>query len=365
MVELFESTAINTMTLSNRFVRSATWMGMATEDGSVTPRLVDAMVKLAKGGVGLIITGLTCVHRSGWDVPWQLGIYSDEHIAGLTEMVEAVHAVGGKIAVQIAHAGVQGNSQRTGTELLGPSIMEGKEGPLCREMTPKDIHEIVTAFKQAATRAKTARFDALQLHGAHGYLLSEFLSPFFNKRTDEYGGSVENRARFVLEVYQSVRDAVGDQFPVMIKLNSEDLVEGGLRVDDMLQVAGMLEAAGIEAIELSGGISRTWTGDWNKTAIRIKSKDVYYIEAAKQYKKQIGVPLMLVGGIHSFEVAEQLVQEGITDYVALSRPLIREPHLINRWRSGDTRKATCISDNACFNLGSQGIGVRCVHIDDG
>ena len=115
-------------------------------------------------------------------------------------MVEAVHAVGGKIAVQIAHAGVQGNSQLTGTELLGPSIMEGEEGPLCREMTPKDIHEIVTAFKQAATRVKTANFDALQLHGAHGYLLSEFLSPFFNKRTDEYGGSVVNLARFLLEV---------------------------------------------------------------------------------------------------------------------------------------------------------------------
>jgi 2,4-dienoyl-CoA reductase-like NADH-dependent reductase (Old Yellow Enzyme family) len=365
MAELFENTTINSMMLSNRFVRSATWEGMANEDGSVTPKLIDLMVQLAQGGVGLIITGHNYICREGHSSYWQLGIHNDELLLGHTEMTEAVHKVGGKIVAQISHGGLHVRSELTGQEPLGPSVMETEKGPIGREMSLDDINETVRTFGEGAVRAQKAGFDGIQIHAAHGYLLSEFLSPFYNKRTDQYGGSIENRARIVLEVFQNIRDAVGAQFPVMIKLNSEDFIDGGFSVDDMLQVALMLEKIGIDAIELSGGtIHALYTGNPNTSFSRTVKKEVYYREAAKRYKEKIGVPLILVGGIRSYEVAKKLVEEGITDYVSMCRPLIREPDLINRWKTGDTRKAACISDNACFKPGIEGKGVQCIHISD-
>lgn len=366
MSKLFESTTINNMPLANRFVRSATWLGMAKDDGSVSPKLIDVLVKLAQGGVGLIITGFHYVSREGQSVPWQLGIYSDEFLPGLTEMAEAVHKAGGTIVMQLVHAGLQALpavAQMNGLEILGPSVMETKEGPVGREMTQDEIRETVRAFGQAAARAQKAGFDGVQIHGAHGYLLNEFLSPFFNMRKDEYGGSIENRARIVLEVVQSVRAAVGDQFPVLIKINSEDFLEGGFSVEDMLPVAAMLQKAGVDAIELSGGTSLALhAGNPNASPMRTEKKEVWYREAAKRYKEKISLPLMLVGGIRSYEVAERLVDGGITDYISLARPLIREPDLINRWKAGDIRKADCISDNACAGAVVEGKGAHCVHL---
>ncbi|MCP4312872.1 MAG: NADH:flavin oxidoreductase, partial [Bacteroidetes bacterium] len=178
--------------------------------------------------------------------------------------------------------------------------------------------------------------DGIQIHAAHGYLLSQFLSPFFNKREDEYGGSIENRGRIVLEVVQSVREAVGDQFPVLVKINAEDFLDGGFCVDDMLDVARMLEKSSVDAIELSGGtILGMLMGTPNISFSRIGDEGIYYEAAAKRYKGEIRIPLMLVGGIRSYEVSQRLVEEGVTDYVSLCRPLIREPDLIKRWELGD------------------------------
>jgi 2,4-dienoyl-CoA reductase-like NADH-dependent reductase (Old Yellow Enzyme family) len=361
MSKLFEATTINTITLKNRFVRSATWEGMANDDGSCTPRLIDLMAELACGGVGLIITGHAYVSREGQAGPWQLGLYSDELLPGLAKMAETVHKADGTIVIQIAHAGCFAAFELTGLELLGPSDMEIERGPYCREMTHKEINRIVEAFGQAATRAKSAGFDGVQIHAAHGYLLSQFLSPFFNKRKDEYGGSVENRARIVLEIVQTIKAALGNNFAVLIKMNSEDFLDGGFSVEEVLQVAKIIQKAGIDAIELSGG--SICSGKYipiRKGRLDCEEKEVYYREAARRYKETINVPLMLVGGIRSYGVAEQLVEDGITDYVSLCRPLIREPDLINRWKSGDTRKATCQSDNLCFKPLRQGEGLYCV-----
>ncbi len=260
MSELFEETTINGMTLANRFVRSATWEGMANEDGSCTPRLTDFMAELARGGVGLIITGHTYVSRDGQAGIRQLGIYDDKLLPGLSEMTRAVHKSGGKIVMQLAHAGCHAASRLTDSEPAGPSVMEGKKGPLCREITREEIQETAKAFGEGAFRARKAGYDGVQIHGAHGYLLSQFLSPFYNKREDEYGGSIENRARIVLEVFRSVRTAVGDDFPVLIKINSEDFVEKGQTQEDMLETAAMLEKEGIDAMELSGGSQRSEPG---------------------------------------------------------------------------------------------------------
>ncbi|MFX1520968.1 MAG: NADH:flavin oxidoreductase [Promethearchaeota archaeon] len=361
MAKLFETTTINGLTISNRFIRSATWMGMANQDNTVSPKLIDVMVELVKGGIGLLITGYATVRKDGISVPWQLGNYSDDHLTGLTKMVDAVHKARGTIVNQIAHGGVHTIPALSGAQPMGPSIIDGPEGPICKEMSKNDILEIVRAFGEAAARAKKAGFDGVQFHAAHGYGLSQFLSPFYNKRTDEYGGSIENRARIIMETYQSVRNAVGEQFPVLVKLNAADFLEGGLNTDDMLQVAKMLEEAGIDAIEISGGtIKAVLERNYNTSFSRTQKEEVYYREAAKRYKEKIDVPLILVGGIRSYEVAEQLVEEGTVDYIALCRPLIREPDLINRWMTGDTKKAGCISDNRCMGPAVEGKGAYCV-----
>jgi 2,4-dienoyl-CoA reductase-like NADH-dependent reductase (Old Yellow Enzyme family) len=362
MSKLFEQTSIKTLSLANRFVRSATWEGMADTDGSCSPKLIDLMVNLAKGGVGLIIAGHAYVSREGQAGPWQIGVHSEEMLPGLSRMADAVHSAGGKIVLQLAHAGCYALPQVTQMEAVGPSPGVHGKTPGCRELSREEIRVISDAFGKAALRAKTAGFDGVQIHAAHGYLLSEFLSPFFNSRTDEYGGSIEKRGRIVLEVLRSIRAEVGDNYPLLVKLNSEDFIDGGLSVEDMLSVAAMLAEAGIDAVEMSGG---TIYASGEYSSIRTGNpaapeQEVYYREAAARFKEKIDVPLMLVGGIRSLEVAEDLIDKGSADYISLCRPLIREPGLVERWRADDRRRAACLSENACFGPLLKGEGLYCV-----
>lgn len=362
MSKLFESTTLNGMTLKNRFVRSATFEAMADENGACKPELVNLLVELAKGDVGLIITGFTYVNRIGRSRLGQTGIYKDELIPPLTELTRAVHNEGGKIIMQIMHAGCNSYSIPEGDYALGPSPKKMPQGCVCREMTKAEISETVADFVNAAIRVKKSGFDGVQLHGAHGYLLSQFLSPFYNKRTDEYGGSLENRARIVLECLRGVRSAVGGDYPVLIKINSDDYLDGGFNQEDMVRLAAMLETEGIDAIEISGGthLSPEEYLFSRKTGIVSEEKELYFAQAARLYREKINVPLMLVGGIRSYSVAERVINEGLADYVSLCRPLIREPDLIQRWQSGGTRRAACISCNECFTPVRSGKGIYCV-----
>jgi 2,4-dienoyl-CoA reductase-like NADH-dependent reductase (Old Yellow Enzyme family) len=362
MGTLFEPTHIGSLTVANRFVRSATWEGLADDDGSPTPRLIDTACQLARGGVGLIITGHAYVSSEGQAGRWQLAIYSDDFVPGLSEMTASVHALGGRIALQLAHAGSRARHSLTGFGAMGPSVSENESAPAGREMTPDDIKAVTEAFAAAAVRSQAAGFDAVQIHAAHGYLLSQFLSPCFNKRKDEYGGSIENRSRLLVEIARAVRTAVGQGFPMFIKLNSEDFLPGGLTAEEMIETALMLEKNGLDGVEMSGGTflsgrnmpSRPGTGKAD-----LCTSEAYYEATARRYKEKVLVPLMLVGGIRTLGTAERLVAEGVADYIALSRPLIREPGLIERWKSGDKSRATCISDNGCFTPGFEGQGVYC------
>ena len=360
--KLFEITKINQMELKNRFVRSATWEGMANSDGSCSEELTDLIVELAKEQVGLIISSQTYVNPTGQTGIRQLGIYDDRLIASYKKMVEKVHNEGSKIIMQINHAGAKASVKLTKSKPFGPSSIEVKECLNCREMTISEIFQIIEDFKNAAVRAKNAGFDGVQIYASHGYLLSQFLSPFFNKRTDEYGGSIKNRARLILEILCAIRSALGKKFTVIIKLNSEDFIEGGFTQSEMLQVAAMLESNGIDAIELSGSLSLKISKYFSFREGRIDSKEeeVYYRDAAKLYKREIAVPLILVGGIRSYEVAKELVEKKQADYISLCRPLIREPGLIKRWQSGNTERATCISCNKCFPQSRTGKGIYCV-----
>ena len=360
MSNLFEATEINGMQLANRFVRSATWEGMAAQDGACTPRLVEVYRHLAEGQVGLIITSHAFVRKDGQAGSFQLGIYDDRLKEGLRQMVEAVHGAKGKIVAQISHAGFFANAKLTGTAPVAASPAEqfGKSPRMI--LTEKGIHEIVVSFGQAARRVKDVGFDGIQLHAAHGYLMSQFLSPVFNKRTDSYGGAVENRARVLIETLGEVRSAVGKDYPVLIKLNSEDGLEGGITLGDSLKVGKMLQDAGIDGIEVSGGTVVSGALGASRSGIKSEEKEAYFRAASKAFKEALGIPIILVGGVRSPDLAEKLLEQGCADYFSMSRPLIREPDLVKRWASGDHSKSRCLSDNQCFEPGRAGEGVYCV-----
>jgi 2,4-dienoyl-CoA reductase-like NADH-dependent reductase (Old Yellow Enzyme family) len=360
MNKMFQRSAINGMTLSNRFIRSATWEGMAADDGACTPKLIDLMAALAEGGVGLIITSHAYVSPEGQAGPWQLGAYKDELVPGLESMTKAVHDKGGKIVMQLAHAGYFSFAKLTGRTPMAPSNVEGfAKGPR-QEMAAEDIHKVANAYGQAARRAQLAGFDGVQIHSAHGYLLNQFLSPAFNRRSDQYGGDIHNRARVLIKVLRAVRSSVGNDYPVMVKLNCQDFIENGLTLEDSLRIGPMLMENGIDAIELSGGVLIGGKLSPVRMGIKSEDKEAYFQQEAMAFKKKVDVPLILVGGNRSFQVAERLIDEGVADYISMSRPFIREPDLINRWKSGDLSRATCLSDNMCYGPARKGHGIYCV-----
>jgi 2,4-dienoyl-CoA reductase-like NADH-dependent reductase (Old Yellow Enzyme family) len=349
MSRLFESTKINGMNIKNRFVRSATHEAMAGLDGRANDQLLDCMAELARGEVGLIITGHAHVSREGQAGPRQMGIYSNAMIDSLKQVTSTVHKNDGLVAVQLAHAGKNGIG-KSDYAPLGPSEVFGKGVKKASAMTVDDIERTVKAFGDAAQRAVESDFDAVQIHAAHGYLLSQFLSPYYNKRDDAYGGTLENRAKFVVQVYEEIRQRVGKAFPVMIKINSEDFLEEGITVEEIIQVSHMLEDLGIDAIEMSGGTFESGKYIPSRAGTsKSEDREAYYRKAAETFKKEIKIPLILVGGFLSFNIAQEVVNTGLADYVALSRPLIREPQLIKRWAAGDREKASCISCNKCFS----------------
>ncbi len=357
---LFESGRIGGMTTVNRFVRSATWEGMAADNGAVTPKLVRAMTELANGGVGLIISGHAFVSPEGQAGPWQLGIHMDDLIDGLKQMTDAVHGAGGKIIAQLAHAGHFAAKALTGQPPHVVSDFEGLSKSPRHELTREDINRLVQAFSAAAGRAQNAGFDGVQIHSGHGYLLSQFLSPAYNRRSDEYGGPIENRARIHLEILAAVRKTVGRDYPVLIKINSEDCIENGLTRKDSIAACKLLADSGLDAVELSGGTLTSGKLSPSRSGIVDETREAYFQDAGRALKKEISIPVILVGGVRSMNVAENMVKTGAADFLSMSRPLIREPGLINRWKSGDRRPALCKSDNLCFGPALEGKGVYCV-----
>ncbi len=356
----FKPGRINTMALKNRFVRSATWEGMAADDGAVTPKLLEFLTTLAKGGVGLVISSHAYVQARGQAGPWQLGIHSDAMLSGLNQMTDAVHAQGAKIVAQLAHAGRFAATRLTGETPVVVSDFSGLADLECHELTADDIRSLVADFAAAATRAKAAGFDGVQLHSAHGYLLSQFLSPHFNRRRDVYGGDIANRCRIHQEILQAMRQSLGPEFPILMKINGQDYDESGLSRADAVHIAKALADAGLDAIEVSGGLHTGGKLSPSRPGIHTAEKEAYFRQDAQAIKQAAGIPVILVGGIRSLEVAEAVIQEGVADFVSMSRPLVREPDLIKRWQNGDRRKSECLSDNLCFQPARAGEGLYCL-----
>lgn len=360
MSNIFEQTSINGMSLHNRLVRSATWEGMCDNDGRPTSKLVNYYRTLAEGGVGLIISGYTFVRPEGKQLPGKMGIHTDSFADDYKKLTNAAHDAGGKICIQLVHAGGQTDSENAGRQPLAPSaVLVDQFAEVPEEITTQEIQDIVQAFGNSATRAKEYGFDAIQLHGAHGYLINQFLSPLTNKRTDSYGGSIENRCRFLMEVYRTVREAVGTNYPVLIKLNACDFLDGGLEEADALYAAKLLSEEGIDAIEVSGGTPASGDKSPARSKIKEHSQEGYHLALSQKVKKIVHCPIMTVGGFRSVEVIEQAIADG-SDYISMARPFIREPGLANRWQKGDRAQAQCISCNGCFMPGLKEGGIYCI-----
>ncbi len=356
---LFTPGTFGTLTLTNRLVRSATAERMADDKGRPRPELAQLYRNLARGGVGLIITGHMYIHPAGKCHPEMMGLDDDALVPGLAELVEAVHREGGKIAVQINHGGMQ-CSRETVVGTVAPSAVDAPFLPQpARAMTPDEIEAAIDAYAQAARRAQAAGFDAVQLHGAHGYLINQFLSPFVNRRTDAWGGDLANRMRFLRAVCAAVRAQVGPDYPLFIKLGMVDGVEGGLTLDESVQVVASLADMGLDAVEVSGGITGGVIQN-SRPAIRAAGDEAYFRAFARAARAVTSLSLMLVGGFRSRQVIDEVLDAGDADFISLCRPLITEPDFPRRLQQGQARSA-CISGNRCWPKEMvAGIACRCL-----
>jgi 2,4-dienoyl-CoA reductase-like NADH-dependent reductase (Old Yellow Enzyme family) len=360
---LFEPGKIGSLELANRIVRAGTSETMATNRGEVTDDLVRLYEGLAQGGVALAFTGhLYCAAR-GQYARRQTGIYDDSLIGGLARIATGVRRHGGRVFAQLAHAGSQ--SRVPGVAPLapspGPNALTGRD---VGEADETEIADAVQRFGAAARRAVEAGFDGVHIHGANGYLISEFSSPLTNRREDGWGGSAEKRDRFALEVARSVRAAVPPGMPVTMKLGLVDAMPGGLAIEESTARAARLADAGIDALEVSVNVMARATDSARQyvavgprravadllihRAFGSPAAEAYFIPWARALRPTVGLPLIVAGGMRSVETMEAILRERAADFVAMARPLIREPDLVAQLARGRTGTVDCTSCNICL-----------------
>lgn len=359
--KVFSGGRIGPLAVKNRLVRSATYEGGMTEDGGVTAEILNLYRNLAEGGVGTIITGHMAVRREGKANDRQICIYDDCHIAQIAQIAEVVHAAGAdcKILAQLSYAGRQVLHDNTVAECVGPSdVLSPLLRKRARELTVDEIRRIVDCYVDAIARVKEAGYDGVELHAAHGWLLSAFLSPYTNRRHDRYGGSIETRVAILKEIITKARVSV-DRFPILVKMNCTDHVAGGIDVKTFPEVAKQVSALGFDAIEVSGGMwdclsrSEEELGFFPlpipeaRTRINSLDKQSYFVRYVETLA--LDIPVIVVGGHRNIETMEEIMSSGKVDFLALSRPLINEPGLPSRWLDGrGSEKADCVSCNSCL-----------------
>jgi 2,4-dienoyl-CoA reductase-like NADH-dependent reductase (Old Yellow Enzyme family) len=401
---VFTPAGIGPLQVKNRLVRSATYENAATAGGEVSDFLIELYGNLAKGGVGLIITSLATVYPKALFYHLAIRADNDSFIPSLKKIPRKVREVNPdcKVILQLMHPGRQiinpKDAAKLGPmlppalityiknhpEILKPTGAVHEIEPTApsavydrtydwtpRALTTGEIGEIIEAFAEGARRAQESGFDGVQLHAAHGYLLSSFLSPRTNQREDQYGGSTENRTRIIKEIFQQARKKVGDRFPILIKMNTTDFLPAGIDLAEAVRVGEVLSDTGFAAIETSGGMTESLTQTkeelgWlplllPESRINIKTRDQegYFLTAAKAIKEKTNATVISVGGFRSFSKIEEALASKAADFVSLCRPLVRQPDLPNLWRSGEgPDKAECISCNGCISVGSSRLGCR-------
>ncbi len=346
MSEINTSWEIGPLKIKNRLVRSATAEGCARPDGSVTAPLIEEYRCLAAGGVGLIISGFMYVSLEGRTMVCQTGAHEDRLIDGLSNIADAVHKEGGKIFAQLAHGGRQCRKEAVSRTLAPSPVYEPATDQMPEEMDESKISETIEKFVMAAKRAAAAGFDGVQIHGAHGYLISSFNSPHTNRRKDEWGGKTGGRARFVCAVIKGIKDKLGQDFPVSVKHNASDILENGLYPDESAIISKMIEKAGADMIEFSAGMMESGKTAIIKRKINSPEKEAYFREYADIAGKGLRIPKVLTGGIRSVSVIEGLLESG---YLAagMARPFIHDPGVASGFVSGEKDRSSCKSCLLC------------------
>lgn len=334
--KLFTPGRIGTMQVRNRIVLAGMDTGYGDEEGRSTPQLIAFHEECAKGGVGLIIVGNGNVSPEGKRLKRTIRIYDDSFIPGLRQLTDSVKKHGAKVAIQLAHGGRECSRAVTGLQPVAPSGIPSAytsiaEAELPRTLNIDDIERLVEAFAQAALRAKRAGFDAVEIHGAHGYLIDQFLSPASNFRTDQYGGDIEARALFYQQIIRRCKQTVGADFPIIARLNWSDCAPGGLELEDSLQAAALLEAAGADAINITSGIhaSRPY-----RIIPGMMVPEGVNVEAAAEFTKQLKIPVMAVGRIIEPKMARDIVDSGKADFVCMGRALLADHNWANLAQAG-------------------------------
>lgn len=386
---LFTPQKIGPMEIKNRFVHSATYECMADENGKVTDELSRRYRRIAKGGAGLIIPGYLFITENGRSMPHQTGIHADDMIDGLKALVSEIHANGSLVAFQLAHAGRQTSKEYIRQNPIAPS-----KGPRDttymvkpKEMTEDEIQAVIRSFGAAASRAEAAGADAVQIHAAHGYLVNQFLSPFFNRRTDSWGGTDENRFRFLKAVVLEIKNKMAESMPLLIKLNTEDYTpQTGITPELAKRYSRWLADLPVDGLEVSCGtlsfsMFNMVRGDvptdeivlnfpwWRKVLGKMMLKPMegkfdleegYNLAAAKLIKPVMkDIPLLLVGGMRKKAHMEDIVESGFADIISMSRPFIREPNIVNRFQDGKADAVGCVSCNKCFAAAANRMPVYC------
>ncbi len=369
--DLFAPARLGPVELRNRIVKAATFEGMSPKN-VVSSSLIDFHRRMAAGGVAMTTVSYIAVSQAGMGAPAEIYIH-DGAADGLARIAEVVHGEGAKIAAQIGHAGAVG--EVPGKRVLGPSARRTRMGAKVAEISRAEIDQVVADFAAAGTMLRQAGFDSVELHFGHHYLLSSFLSPRWNRRTDEYGGSLDNRARLLLRVLDATREAVGPGLALTAKMNIRDAVRGGLEIDESIEFAKRFEASGrLDAIELTGGGSQQnqmymFRGDVPRAEFEqiLPSKamklgfrlfgrwllpgypyeEAYFLPMAARFRAALSMPLIYLGGVSRADTARQALDAGF-DFVAMGRALVREPDLVNRMRDGSATEATCIHCNKCM-----------------
>lgn len=318
MAGLFDAIDIRGLRLKNRLVMAPMATSMATPEGGVTDRHIKHYMARAKGGVGLVIIEHTYVMRNGQLSANQLALCGDELVPGLRRLVQSIHDAGAKVCIQLTHAGAKTSIAVTGEQPVGPSTVTppgGKEAP--RQLAENELASVSSSFAEAARRAMEAGCDAVELHGAHGFLLGQFLSPYTNQRQDAYGGGLDGRLRFPKEVVQTVKSKLAANTPLFYRFGADDLIQGGLTREEAKLAAPSLENAGVDVLDVSGGL-----GGGGSDRL---SEQGYFVPLASAIKGTVKIPVIGVGNITEPGYADRIVREGKVDLVALGRKLLSDP----------------------------------------
>jgi NADPH2 dehydrogenase len=319
MPDLLSPLALQGASLRNRIVMPPMWSGQAAPDGFVTPNIIEYHRRRAAAGCGLVIVEHSFVHPRGRHTPTQMGVHSDQTVEGLSRLAAAIRREGAMACLQISHAGSRASARVLGMRPLAPSAVRHPyepEGDTPEAVTPPLIADIVGAFGDAAERARKAGFQAVEIHAAHGFLLSQFLSPLTNRREDEYGGALENRCRLHLAVLREVRSRVGSECAVFVRLGAHDETPGGLELADSCQAARWLAEGGASLIDVSGGL---------QGSRGVGKGAAYFVPYAQAIKAAVSVPVLVTGGFAEPDLADRAVREGWTDLVGIGRAMLNDP----------------------------------------